>query len=467
MVALLLLSTSVFSQFARVKNGFDRPVWSLYCDSLTNGLIAGGEYKWTTDSLVVNGIARWDGSSWDSVAQNSIQPIGINVAVGTEQFLRFKGNIYAQGLWGSDFEPTFPYSVAKLDTSLNLWTPLPCGIGSPGIRYMSAIGDTLFLTGNFDTLCANPISMIYGFDGNSVFPTTLSNPLPFDPSNTIQKLFRYKGVIYYVGGVYDPGDSSFDMFMQWNGSDWVNVPGITGEMVIKKILVYNNDLYVGGYFFKVDGTPGNCIAKFDGTNWSDLGGGISYDLTNPTCCNPKVTDFTFYHGDLYAVGLFNYAGGVSAQNIAKWDGTDWCGLGSSIDNTINTVGVWNDTLFIGGGFKFIDGDTVNYIAKWLNTGVDTCGHLNLDVNDYITNDFVHIYPNPASELIILELDLKDQSTINLEVENTLGQLLINESIYSVSGPFTFQLNISDLPQGVYILKLQNGNQVTSKKIIKQ
>lgn len=464
----LLLSTSLFSQFERVGNGFLRPVWSLYSDSLSYGLIAGGEYKWTTDSLVVNGVARWDGINWDSLAQNSIQPIGINIAAGTEQFLRFKGDLYAQGLWGSDFEPTYPYSVGRLDTILNEWIPLPCGIGSPGIRYMSVIGDTMFLTGNFDTLCGNPLSLIYGFDGTNIFPSALSNPLPFDGSNAIHKLFEFNGIIYYVGGIYDPSDSSFDLFMQWNGSDWINVPGITGDMVIKKTMVYNNELYVGGYFFKADGTPGNCIAKFDGTTWSDLGGGISYDLTNPTCCNPKVTDFTFYNGDLYAVGLFNYAGGVPAQNIAKWDGTNWCGLGSTFDNTINAIATWNDSIYIGGAFKLIDGDTVNYIAKWTGgTFVDTCGHINTGINDFSIENEFNLYPNPTSNQITIEFELITAKNTSIEIKNILGQTIKTISNSFTTGKNKIEIDVSELSGGLYFVQLQSGTSIISKKMIKE
>lgn len=275
LVVAMLLNTSLFSQFEKVGNGFLLPVTSLYTDSLTNGLIAGGNYKWTAvDSIVVNGVARWDGSNWDSVAQNSIQPVGINVASLTEKFVRFKGDLYAQGLWGDDFEPTYPYSVGKLDTLANKWNPLPCGIGSPGIRCMSIVGDTMFLTGNSDTLCSNPSSLIYGYDGVNVFPTTLSNSLPIDPSNAIHQMFKYNGILYMIGGIYNPSDGSFKLFLQWNGTNWVDVPGITGDMVIRKTMIYNSELYVGGYFFMADGTPGNCIAKFDGTTWSALGGSL-------------------------------------------------------------------------------------------------------------------------------------------------------------------------------------------------
>lgn len=39
--------------------------------------------------------------------------------------------------------------------------------------------------------------------------------------------------------------------------------------------VYNNELYIGGYFDRVNGDTIYNIAKFDGTSWSDVGGGLN------------------------------------------------------------------------------------------------------------------------------------------------------------------------------------------------
>jgi hypothetical protein len=36
-----------------------------------------------------------------------------------------------------------------------------------------------------------------------------------------------------------------------------------------------SNLYAGGYFTMAGGTPANCVAKRDGTNWSALGIGVA------------------------------------------------------------------------------------------------------------------------------------------------------------------------------------------------
>ena len=39
-------------------------------------------------------------------------------------------------------------------------------------------------------------------------------------------------------------------------------------------------------------------------------------------------------GNLYAGGSFTSAGGVSAKNVAKWDGARWSALGSGMNGVV-------------------------------------------------------------------------------------------------------------------------------------
>jgi len=47
--------------------------------------------------------------------------------------------------------------------------------------------------------------------------------------------------------------------------------------------------------------------------WSAVGGGTNGD----------VYSLAVYNGELYAGGTFNMAGGISANYIARWNGTSW------------------------------------------------------------------------------------------------------------------------------------------------
>jgi len=415
----MLLSISVFSQFERVGKGLTRNVRTLYSDSLTNGLLVGGDFVWTEgDSLVVNSMAVWNGIKWDSVAQ-MIQPIFGALAPGIEKFYRYKGDLYATGLFRYGLtDPTYPSVIAKLDTIAKKWNPVSCIMNGYGMIHSGfEIDDTIYVTGLEDTLCGNAPTMVYKHDGTNFFPSNIAATLPNYINNSISSLFEYQGILYLTGGIWDPSDSSFKLFLKWDGSNWVDVPGAGGQvMTIRKMMIYNGELYASGYFFKGQGSPGNCIAKFDGTTWSDLGGGVCVNFGSPDCCSANIKDFTFYNGDLFVVGTFNYAGGVPAQNIAKWDGTNWCGLGNTnIDNQVEAIAVWNDSLYIAGGFKYIDGDTMNYIAKWTGT-LGSCS--TIGINESQLNAALNIYPNPSTNQITIEFDITETKNYLLKLLKT-------------------------------------------------
>lgn len=73
---------------------------------------------------------------------------------------------------------------------------------------------------------------------------------------------------------------------------------------------------------------------------------------------------------LYAAGIFHFAGGVAARNVAKWDGTNWTPLGSGTSALVSALAVFDDgrgggpALYAGGSFTAAGGVQVGSIAKW-------------------------------------------------------------------------------------------------------
>jgi len=70
-------------------------------------------------------------------------------------------------------------------------------------------------------------------------------------------------------------------------------------------------------------------------------------------------------GNVYAGGNFAIAGGVSANNIAKWDGSSWSALGTGIDgddepyvSVLAADGSGN--VYAGGRFTIAGGASANY-----------------------------------------------------------------------------------------------------------
>ena len=135
--------------------------------------------------------------------------------------------------------------------------------------------------------------------------------------------------------------------------------GVTGP--VRAVTTFGGDLIVGGQFGGAGGVPGTfVIARWDGTAWSALGGGL-----NDTVMSLATFDDGSGSGtELYAGGYFTTAGGSAANYIAKWDGYTWSPLGTGMNGEVYSLTTFNGALYAGGAFTKAGGTTVNRIAKW-------------------------------------------------------------------------------------------------------
>src|SRR5262245_17258224 len=98
-------------------------------------------------------------------------------------------------------------------------------------------------------------------------------------------------------------------------------------------------LYVGGNFTSAGRVMANRIAKWDGERWSALGSGMSVGSSSLGVYALAVFD-DGSGSALYAGGDFTRAGGLAANNVAKWDGTSWAALGSGLNNGVSALAVF-------------------------------------------------------------------------------------------------------------------------------
>lgn len=75
-----------------------------------------------------------------------------------------------------------------------------------------------------------------------------------------------------------------------------------------------------------------------------------------------------------------------------------------------------------------------------------------------------IYPNPTSGDFMVELNAPRVSTVDLQIVNTLGSVVFEESGLQVNGKFIRNFNIS-LNSGVYFLVIRSGSEKTMQKLL--
>lgn len=89
----------------------------------------------------------------------------------------------------------------------------------------------------------------------------------------------------------------------------------------------------------------------------------------------------------------------------------------------------------------------------------------LAVNDVVSVNNIHIYPNPVKEILTLSniqnIDLK-----TFEIYNIVGSLVLQVNFKKLSFKNSFKLNVKDLNKGMYLTKLiDNTNQTKTQKLI--
>jgi hypothetical protein len=127
------------------------------------------------------------------------------------------------------------------------------------------------------------------------------------------------------------------------------------------------------------------------------------------------------------------------------DGKNWETLGFVKGNG-TTVEVFN--------YNFIDKNPINGINYYRLKQMDFDGQFEyskiVNVNLFSTNNAITIYPNPVRD----ELTVTNTENIeNVVIYNALGQVVKQFAVNAEQ----LQINVSDLQEGIYTLRLQNKN----------
>jgi hypothetical protein len=151
----------------------------------------------------------------------------------------------------------------------------------------------------------------------------------------------------------------------FSDANWVNVGTGMNLFVYSTVIDPSGNLYAGGNFTSAGGVSANYIAKWNGTSWTGLGSGM-----NSWVLGLASDGF----GNIYAGGYFTRAAGSSANYIAKWNGTNWSALGQGLDNWVLCVASDSaGNLYAGGVFANAGGVAANCVAKWNGTNWSALG----------------------------------------------------------------------------------------------
>ncbi len=342
-------------------------------------------------------IARFDGSSWQSMLQAPGQGLdgeGYSVVelngkiyvsgnfthVGTLEanhvacydkatntwtalpsspggnLIAHNGELYAY-YWVDEPAPPYHFNVAKLTSTT--WTTIGTlegtSMGTP-----ASIGGALYIVGNFSSVNGTPINHIAKWNG-----TTWSDAgagITLNADSMVQSICQVGSQLY--ASTFNNDLVGVDMIqtshiLQWNGSAWVTHTSNINPLV-QTMIAMGNDLVVGGLIDSIDGVPcGNNVARWNGSTWSALGSGV----------NGAVNVLKYTHGLLYAGTQVDY------EFLREWNGSTWEEVGGGPNNDVWDIAVLGDELFITGSFNEVgsnitdgEGIVVNLAISSSNIG---------------------------------------------------------------------------------------------------
>jgi trimeric autotransporter adhesin len=269
--------------------------------AMPNGdLIVAGGFT-SAGGVAAQGIARWDGSLWS--------PLGTGVQGVTSMALRANGHLLVGGTFaaaGGVFAPR----IAEWNG--NSWAALSTGMDWEVYAIVEMPNGDVVASGFFALAGGVPVQNIARWDGSTWHAMNGVDGRP-------RSLHLLPNGDLLAGSVETVPAGPVLGVARWDGTQWTpHAMLITGH-VSSMVSAPNGDLFVGGDLTKVGSTPVNMVARWDGATWHPLTLGL----------DDAVRGFTnLPNGDLVAIGSFRHAVGAVVDHVGRYDGQGWSAIGT-------------------------------------------------------------------------------------------------------------------------------------------
>jgi hypothetical protein len=162
--------------------------------------------------------------------------------------------------------------------------------------------------------------------------------------------------------------------------------------------------------------------------------------------------------------------------IVKYDsaGNVLCASSLSSGGLNNSVAADDlGNAYVGGGFKvnpFIVGGDTLILGGSVNNTEDifiskfTCDGIN-NVRENSTNQQINIYPNPTSEILNINFLQTQRRNTEVVITNLLGEQV--KEARNKSQEERVEMDVSNLPNGIYFVSVKTTEGIFTKKIIIQ
>ncbi|MDX9911947.1 MAG: GC-type dockerin domain-anchored protein [Phycisphaerales bacterium] len=288
---------------------------------------------------------RWDGVAW--------QPIGGNSRGDVRAMSVLSDGTICVG--GANFFAGFGSLPGGAFVYMNEDEP-PSLFGSGAVSEVRSI--LTRLSGDFYVACALSIYTrgIAWWAGDGWLP--LRDDWSSSSTDASKIIERSNGDLIVTG---------FDgrRVQLFDGDQWTSIGTGINDDVLTALETHAGELLIAGSFTQLPGgVPATGLARWDGTQWHAFGD----PLTNTAAVATIRALAELPNGDIIAAGDFDASGSTTLNNIARWNGTSWQPLAGGIIGEVNALLVLpNGDLVAGGWFIAVDGVSFGITARWDGT----------------------------------------------------------------------------------------------------
>ena len=378
-------------------------------------------------------------------------------------------------------QPTALYNILSMDTEgSKKW------FGVPGFGLVKYDANSWYLYNSTNSLLTNDtiLSVVIdnlgnkwiGTQGNGLVKldnnglwTTFNTSNSNIPHNTVSSISIDSSGQIWIG--------TMNGLAKFNGINWTvyttTNSGLTNDYIRSTAIDNNGNIWI----ITING-----ISKFNGTNWA------TYNSSNSGILNDYIYEIEVHNNDVWF---------GTQIGLTKYDGADWVNHYQTVNSSIPLGNIYaiefdNDNImWVGGGsggFSKFDGnvwtnfnysnsalpsDNVRSImidsnnTKWIGTfwGLVAYNENQLSTTENVeieTKESIIVYPNPSGDYIFLKIpsniDIKSVEIFDSS-SNKINSPLIKEKSNKV--------DVTHLPTGIYILKININGKYLTKKFVKK
>lgn len=261
----------------------------------------------------------------------------------------------------------------------------------------------------------------------------------------------------YAGGYFtDAGGGAANHVAKWNGSAWSPLGSGTGDTVLALALDGRGNLYAAGTFTAAGGGAAANVAKWNGSTWAALGtglaGGVVFSYARTLSLDGQ--------GNLYAGGGYTTAGGVTVNNVARWNGASWAALGTGTNGTVYAAQAAGGGCYVGGTFTAV-GDNSQLMTRvgYFAATVTATGRAQAPLP-------LEIFPNPAHTAVAVQLPGGPRAgTATLTLVDALGRTVRTLPLPLPATATTVTVPLAGLVPGRYLLRVQTAGQEATRALV--